>query len=123
MHDILTSGERELLLSIPQDRRGPPEARRFRRNPCALPVELWVGAERHLCVANDIGLGGLALTVDRSVPRAVRYHVRVTLPGHHLEADTKPRWHTADGDLGLAFESLRPEDMWALLQFMGEPDV
>ena len=120
MHDILTSGERELLLNVPQEQRGPPDARRFKRLTCALPVELWVGAERHLCVALDVGLGGLAIDNPGPVPRAVRYHVRVTLPGHHLEADTRPRWHDVDGTIGMEFESLRPEDMWALLQFMGD---
>lgn len=65
--------------------------------------------------SRDMGLGGVFVHSDASVPFGADLHVRIALPRLKEPAliPATVRWH-ARGGMGLQWRSLRAREVWAL---------
>lgn len=95
--------------------------RRFGRFDRELPVELSVDGETYQARTVNIGLGGMQLDTELDLPydAPVQFRLRVPRPEQVVEATARVIWSQAEGrrGVGVAFDALRPIDVWALLQY------
>lgn len=96
--------------------------RRFGRYPRRVALELTIGTDVHDTHTLNVGVGGLSC----EYVGAAAYNTPVTLVlyllGHELgiEIDGQVAW-SKPGELGIAFEALRPIDVWMLLRYFDSP--
>ena len=97
--------------------------RRFGRFDRALPVTLTIGEASASGKTVNIGLGGVFVLAELDAPFDAAVHIKLELPQPRMtvEANGRVMWSRATGDreggIGVAFESLRPIDVWGLLQY------
>ncbi len=97
--------------------------RRFGRFERALPVELAFGSDIRSATTINLGLGGMQVEADADVafdtPVICRFDV--PSPPQAVEAGGRVLWsrraESGQWALGIAFDALRPIDVWALLQY------
>jgi hypothetical protein len=97
--------------------------RRFGRFDRALPVELTYGSDVRSATTINLGLGGMQVEADADVafdtPVVCRFEVPA--PPQSVEAGGRVLWsrraESGGWALGIAFDALRPIDVWALLQY------
>jgi hypothetical protein len=97
--------------------------RRFGRFERALPVELSYGGDVRSATTINLGLGGMQIESEADVafdtPVVCRFEVPV--PPQAVEAGGRVLWsrraETGGWAVGIAFDALRPIDVWALLQY------
>ncbi len=91
--------------------------RRFGRFDRVLQVEIDESAGETV----NIGLGGLLVRTDGAFEFGQRVTVKMDVPkpAQQVEAGATVMWCRSEGPptIGLAFDALRPIDVWALLQY------
>lgn len=98
------------------------ERRRFSRLPSDLAVTLHYQGETHTCRTRDLGMGGMSLDTDLILDFGVEVDFEIQLPttGMAVKGTGEVRWGRASGTqssgLGVAFNALKPIDVWALIQ-------
>lgn len=95
--------------------------RRFGRFERTMPVELSLSGNMFTCDTVNLGLGGMLVDTERSAPLGTPISVRLEVPEprHTVEIDGSVAW-SRPGGLGIAFDALRPIDVWALLRFFND---
>ena len=97
--------------------------RRFGRFDRELPVTLTVGGRSASGTTVNIGLGGVFILAAIDAPFDTLVELSLELPQPRMTVEAKGRvmWSRATGEradgIGIAFESLRPIDVWGLLQY------
>jgi len=97
--------------------------RRFGRFERQLPVVIEAAGRAFSGETVNIGLGGLCARTAFSAAFDTPVVVRFSLPEPpmDIECHGKVMWSQATGDttetLGVSFETLRPLDVWGLLQY------
>lgn len=97
--------------------------RRFGRFDRELPVTLTAGETTTTGVTVNIGLGGVYVMAALDAPFDTPVSLKLDLPQPHMTVEAKGRvmWSRATGEqaegIGIAFEALRPIDVWGLLQY------
>lgn len=97
--------------------------RRFGRFDRELPVAVTIGETTTEGVTVNIGLGGVFVRAAVDAPFDTPVTVRLELPQPRMTVEAKGRvmWSRSTGDhgegLGVAFDALRPIDVWGLLQY------
>jgi len=97
--------------------------RRFGRFDRELPLKLTVGDQTVSGVTVNIGLGGVFLMADIEPPFDALVTVEIELPETDMTVVAQGRvvWSKATGEphagIGIAFEALRPIDVWGLLRY------
>ena len=97
--------------------------RRFGRFERQLPVVIEASGQAFSGETVNIGLGGLCARTAFSAAFDTPVVVRFSLPEPpmDIECHGKVMWSQATGDktetLGVSFETLRPLDVWGLLQY------
>lgn len=97
--------------------------RRFGRFDRELPVTLTVGEKTATGVTVNIGLGGVFVmaAVDADFDAPVSLKLELPQPKMTVEAKGRVMWSRATGEraegIGIAFDALRPIDVWGLLQY------
>ncbi len=105
-----------------------PSRRKFGRFHRVLSVELSVVGEMKLVHTENLSIGGMLVTTDQAAAFGdeVEFRLHLPDPAHAIQARGSVMW-AHPGSMGVAFESLRPLDVWALLQYFtrstaaGEP--
>ncbi len=95
--------------------------RRFGRFDRVLSVQIELDGDSHPGESVNIGLGGLLVRTDGAFEYGQKVTIRMTVPNpaQDVEAGATVMWRKP-GDtptIGLAFDALRPIDVWALLQY------
>lgn len=95
--------------------------RRFGRFARELDVEIDHDGDVHAGRTENIGLGGILVFTDAPLEfgQRVTITMQVPDPAQRVEAGATVMWRRP-GDtpsIGLAFDALRPIDVWALLQY------
>ncbi len=93
--------------------------RRFGRFQRELAVQLEMpGGEVHEGLSVDIGLGGLRVSTaaELEFDQVLTVHLVVPQPEQEVVAGGRVMW-VRDESVGIAFDALRPMDVWALLQY------
>lgn len=98
--------------------------RRFERVACRLRVDLLIGPRIIPAETLNISLGGMLVTADFEPEYGRIFSARVHLPepDHTCEVDLQVMWSGANG-FGVAFDALRPLDVWALLRYLEGPST
>jgi hypothetical protein len=97
--------------------------RRFGRFDRELPVKLTVGEHTVSGVTVNIGLGGVFVMADLEPAFDAPVSVALELPQPRMTvlAQGRVMWSKATGEagagIGVAFDALRPIDVWGLLQY------
>ncbi|MBU0553729.1 PilZ domain-containing protein [Myxococcota bacterium] len=93
--------------------------RRFERVACRLGVELQIGARVRLAEAVNLSLGGMLLSSDLhpEYGRIISARVYLPEPAHVCDLNLQVMWSRPDA-FGVAFDALRPLDVWALLRYL-----
>lgn len=97
--------------------------RRFGRFDRELPVTLTVAGTTTTGVTVNIGLGGVYVMapLDAGFDAQVAVTLELPQPPMTVQATGRVMWSRATGEraegIGIAFESLRPIDVWGLLQY------
>lgn len=98
--------------------------RRFGRFACQLPVDLVVGGATQSTHTVNLSLGGMLVGTDLEAPfgAEVEFRLHVPKPAHVVQARGTVMWASGEGKpaLGVAFDALRPLDVWALLRYFSE---
>lgn len=98
------------------------ERRRFSRLPCTLPVRITHAGESHECQTRDLGMGGMSIDTELVLDFGALVDFELSLPttGMTVRGSGEVRWGRASGTdsrgLGVAFGSLKPIDVWCLIQ-------
>jgi DNA-binding response OmpR family regulator len=81
------------------------ERRRYFRHPVKMPVCLVVGEKQFKADSTNISEGGIALTLQRALPKNATPRAQFTLPGTKtsLEVETEIAWADLNGGVGLRF--------------------
>ncbi len=95
--------------------------RRFGRFERELVVEVGFEGQSHIARTVDIGLGGVSVltSAEPQFGDVLELRISVPQPAQIVEAEGKVMWVKpgSPNNVGLAFEALRPIDVWALLQY------
>ncbi len=95
--------------------------RRFGRFARELDVEIGRNGDTYAGKTENIGLGGLLIHTDAPLEFGERVTITMEVPdpAQRVEASATVVWKRRDDSLaaGLAFDALRPIDVWALLQY------
>jgi hypothetical protein len=93
--------------------------RRFGRFERQLLVELSHESDTRPAETINLSLGGMFVATDLVAPYGAEVEFRLHMPDpkHVVHARGTIMWVKKQDGLGIAFESLRPLDVWALLQF------
>ena len=95
--------------------------RRFGRFERELVVEIGFGDHSYNARTTDIGLGGVSINTSLCPDFGTVLELRISVPQplQVVEASGKVMWVKpgSPNSVGLAFEALRPIDVWALLQY------
>lgn len=95
--------------------------RRFGRFDRALSINIELDGDRHPGETVNIGLGGLLVRTGGAFEYGQRVVVRMSVPNpaQEVEAGATVMWRKGGEvpTIGLAFDALRPIDVWALLQY------
>ncbi|MFZ0199457.1 MAG: response regulator [Candidatus Sulfotelmatobacter sp.] len=81
------------------------ERRRYFRHPVKMPVRLMFGEREVQATSTNISEGGIALLLQRALPKNATPRLQFTLPGSRaaLEVETQIAWADLKGSVGLRF--------------------
>jgi|SRR5208282_1689548 len=81
------------------------ERRRYFRHPVKMAVRLVIGEREMRATSTNISEGGIALLLQRALPKNATPRLQFTLPGTRapLEVDTQVAWADLKGSVGLRF--------------------
>jgi len=84
------------------------ERRRYYRQPVKMPVRIVVGDKEIQALSTNISEGGIALMVNRALPRNSSPHLQFKLPetGPSLDLAAEVAWADIKGHVGLKFANL-----------------
>lgn len=97
--------------------------RRFGRFDRELPISVTIEGKSVDGVTVNIGLGGVYIMADIDAPFDTPVSVRLVLPQPPMTVEVlgKVMWSRSTGErsegMGIAFDALRPIDVWGLLQY------
>jgi uncharacterized protein (TIGR02266 family) len=97
--------------------------RRFGRFDRQLPVQIEAGGETFSGETVNVGLGGLFIRTafDAAFDTTVQVRLELPQPAMTVECQGRVMWSRATGErtegVGIAFDTLRPIDVWGLLQY------
>ena len=102
---------------LPEDQR-----RLFGRFPVRVRVQLEHGGQSEEAVTENLGLGGLFVSVPRALPYDTLVHVRFHLDEVDVDVHVDGRvvWvrnDTGREGVGILFDSLKPIEVWGMLRF------
>jgi hypothetical protein len=100
--------------------------REHSRHPASLPVVIYAESEGFRTSTRNVSLGGLGVTLRRSLETGSQVTVSFSLKGVQTVAACEVVWSTPSDegqDLGLHFLSLAPEDRQRLAEFIKESQV
>ena len=98
------------------------ERPRARRYPFVASVEL-VDLESALQLqarVTDLSLYGCGVTASKSLPAGTKLRVRIISRGDTFSALGKVAYATADGDMGIVFTRIEPNDQMILEKWISE---
>jgi DNA-binding response OmpR family regulator len=89
------------------------ERRRYFRHAVKMPVRILVGDRELKATSTNISEGGIALMVQRALPKNARPRVQFTLPGTPLAFDVEAEiaWADLKGGVGLRFQNVAPKSI------------
>jgi len=97
--------------------------RRFGRFDRELPVTLTIGDRSASGKTVNIGLGGVFVeaAIDAAFDAVVEVSLELPQPRMSVKAQGRVMWSRSTGEreggIGIAFDALRPIDVWGLLQY------
>ena len=97
--------------------------RRFGRFDRQLPVQIEANGETFTGETVNVGLGGLYIRTafDAAFDTPVQVRLELPQPPMTVECQGRVMWSRATGErtegVGIAFDTLRPIDVWGLLQY------
>ena len=98
------------------------ERRRARRYPCVVSIELAdLQSEVHLQErVTDLSLYGCGVAASKRLPVGTRLRIRITNKGRAFSAVGKVAYATADGNMGIVFALIEPNDQMILEKWISE---
>lgn len=92
--------------------------RRATRHFVTIAVKLTINGDTVDAVMTNISLGGASVSSEVKHAMGQRVHVSFMVPGtgHTIEIGSTVRWTDSKG-LGLQFDGMRAQDVWALNKF------
>ena len=93
------------------------ERRRYFRHAVAMPVKIVLGEKQFNAVSTNISEGGIAITIQKALPKNAKPQLKFTLPGTTLAFDVEAEiaWADLNGGVGLRFPNL-PKSSQELLE-------
>ena len=98
------------------------ERRRCRRYPFVASVEL-VDLESALQLqerVTDLSLYGCGVTASKPLPVGIKLRVRITSKGSTFSAPGKVAYATSNGDMGIVFAQIEPNDQMILEKWISD---
>jgi DNA-binding response OmpR family regulator len=89
------------------------ERRRYFRHAVKMPVRIVIGDHELKATSTNISEGGIALLVQRALPKNARPRVQFTLPGTPLAFDVEAEisWADLKGNVGLRFQNVAAKSL------------
>ena len=97
--------------------------RRFGRFEVNLPIEISDNDQKYNGIVKNLSVGGVYIEMSTSFSLGTKLDVQIQLdqPFHVIYAKALVSWTKAGEGIGLSYESLRPMDVWAIIQKTQSP--
>ena len=94
------------------------ELRHFTRVQVQLGAELICEGKAFAVTVEDVSLGGAFISADLTfeVGQEIELRIFLTRPEHTIETEGRVAWCKGNAGVGVAFQDLKPYDIWSLLQ-------